>query len=206
MTTSVKLVRSDLVLDMAAIGTMAMEIQAEGRALDKKVQVALASASIFAHLHGNVTPLNNVLESLSKGMRTIAAKSYAEAFAPVRWNKKKKEFATQTEARHADILADDASEKAQALLAQILTVEWLDFKPEPDFKAKDSASMTERLIKSMVNTMDEGDNRNDVAAEDIAALRAALDTIKANQASRAAARAEAALLAEMEAEEAAQAA
>lgn len=203
MSNSVKLVRSDLVLDMAAIGNMAMEIQAEGRALDKKVQVALASSTIFAHLHGNVTPLNNVLDSLSKGMRTIAAKSYAEAFAPVRWNKKKKEFATQTEARHADILAEDATEAAQSLLEKILTVEWLDFKPEPEFKAKDAASMTERLIKSMVSTMDDGDIRNDVSAEDIAALRAALDTIKVNQANRAAARAEAVLMAELEAEEAA---
>ncbi|MGL4640285.1 MAG: hypothetical protein ACRCVX_11255 [Shewanella sp.] len=190
---NVKLVRGDLVLDGGAINELSMTIKAEGRAQDKRIQIALASATIFAHMHGNVTPLNNVLESLAKGMRTNAAKAYAEAFAPVRWNKKRKEFATQTERRHADILADDASDEAAELLGKILNVEWLDFKPEPEFKSKDAASMTERLIKSMMNTIDEGDDRNDVTADDVAALRAALDQIKVNQAARLAAKAAAAL-------------
>ncbi|MGL4518665.1 MAG: hypothetical protein ACRCUJ_02900 [Phocaeicola sp.] len=200
MTTSVKLVRTDLVLDGNAIAELSMVIQAEGRAQDKRVQVALASATIFAHMHGNVTPLNQVLVSLSKGMRTNAAKAYAEDMAPVRWNKKKKEFATQTEARHADILEEGASDAAKALLATILETEWLSYKPEGDFKPKDAASMTERLIKSMISTMDDGDERNDVHADDVTALRQALETIKQQQAQRVAAKAAAALAAADEAE------
>ncbi|MGL4519226.1 MAG: hypothetical protein ACRCUJ_06020, partial [Phocaeicola sp.] len=131
---SVKISLANVIRDAAGISALAVSIQKMGKKLDKDIQIALASAAIHAHEHGQVTPLNDVLDKLPSGARGNAARAYVEAFAPVRWHKKNKAFTCDADKMKADILAEDASEETKAFLVDLLETEWLGFKPEGDFK------------------------------------------------------------------------
>lgn len=147
-------------------------IKAEGAKLDKQIQIALASGAIHAHVHGDWGMAITALESLSKGMRTTAARGYIEAFYPVRWNKKTKTFVFEKSLRFADI---ETNPELTDMYQALLTTDWLSFKPAKETTIVDTVGSVEALIKRLTNAMETEGNK--VSQVEIDILARAMDEI-----------------------------
>lgn len=179
---TLKIAISDIIIGTDAINAASLEVKAEGAKLDKQIQIVLASACIHAHQHGDFTMVNTVVNNLSKGIRSNAAKGYGEAFGPVRWNKKDKAFVFDANKRRAEVLTDAAHAD---FLKNLLETDWLSFRPEPEFRAIDTVTSAESLVKRLSGAMlEEG---HTVAQDEIDVLTQAIAEINRIRGAKAAA-------------------
>lgn len=178
ITNDFKITLAQVISGTDAIVAAAKNVKAEGKKLDQQIQVVLASGALHAHIHGDWTIANTVIENLSRGIRTNAAKGYVEAFYPVRFNKKTKAFVYSKEKRLSDVTEN---KERKEFLDALLTTDWLCFKPETDFVPVDAVSACESLVKRLAKAME--DDRNMVSAAEIEVLKAAMGqiaTLRAN--------------------------
>lgn len=181
------------VLSRSAMGAAIESIKLEGKKYDQSIQIALVSGALHAHKHGDFDLLNQIIASLSAGLRTNAARDWVLEFGPVKWDKKKKAFIHAPSKVIANIVSgDDADsyamvEETKAKLEKMLNTDWLSFRPEKDFKPSSAAETLEKMIGSLEKKEGKGKDgiMHDVHAEDLAVLRAALDQLKANAGRRA---------------------
>ncbi|MGL5583207.1 MAG: hypothetical protein ACRDCE_19925 [Cetobacterium sp.] len=166
------IVSTDLVKGTNNIAGFIGEIATTGKKLDRMIQIGLCSVVAHAHAHGDYTQVNNIIESLPAGVRTNAARSFVESFAPVRWNKKTKKFVFEGSKR-------DENFEGSAKFNTMMSTDWLSFKADKngadDFKQFDTVNAVESMIKRVKKAME--DERNNISAEEIAIMENAMAAI-----------------------------
>ncbi|MGL5014166.1 MAG: hypothetical protein ACRC6V_07750 [Bacteroidales bacterium] len=181
------------VISRSQMGAAIESVKLEGKKLDQSIQSVLVSGAIHAHVHGDFDVLNTVIAALSAGLRTNAARDWILDFAPVKWDKKKKEFVWSASKRIQNIVTgDDAGTYAEvaetkAKLDAMLSTDWLSYRPERDFTPVNTVDKLESFITSLGKKVGKGEDgvMHDVHTEDLDLLTAALEQIKANAGRRA---------------------
>lgn len=106
---------------MAAIGKIAKT----AAKLTKDVQTVAVECALHAVDHGNVTPANELVESLGKGMRRASLRAWFETNTPMFIPKGKDKFGFDSERAKA-MRAEDRA----ALRERLMALAWEDAKPE----------------------------------------------------------------------------
>ncbi|WXX18533.1 hypothetical protein TacPo2_78 [Pantoea bacteriophage TacPo2] len=177
---------NDIIRDAAGINSLADTIMAEGKKLDGMIHLALASATVLAHEHGDITVLNRVISKLSAGIRSNAARAFAETFAPVTFDKKAKEFRFNKNKRNEAFIDSEAAK-------EMCETVWTKFRPEPEYKPMNLADSFTKLIDRAQSDMEKNDSISEAQIallrgfqEQLAALQAKEATEKASAAAEAA--------------------
>lgn len=177
--------KAAIIREVSEINNLADTIQAEGKKLDTMIHIALASSVVLAHEHGDITVLNRVITKLSAGIRTNAARAFAEKFAPVTFDKKGKEFRFNKQKRNEGFIDSEAA-------SDMCDTPWTAFRPEPEYKPMNLADSFTKLIDRASNDMEKNEN---ISEAQIALLRGfqeqlvALQTKEASEKATAAAEA-----------------
>lgn len=106
---------------MAAIG----KIGKAAAKLTKDVQAVAVECALHAVDHGNVTPANELVESLGKGMRRASLRAWFETNTPMFIPKGKDKFGFDGQ-RAKDMKAEDRA----AIRERLMALPWEDAKPE----------------------------------------------------------------------------
>lgn len=106
---------------MAAIG----KIGKAAAKLTKDVQTVAVECALHAVDHGNVTPANELVESLGKGMRRASLRAWFETNTPMFIPKGKDKFGFDGERAKA-MRAEDRA----ALRERLMALPWEEAKPE----------------------------------------------------------------------------
>ncbi|MGL6098762.1 MAG: hypothetical protein ACRC0G_03945 [Fusobacteriaceae bacterium] len=181
------------VISRSQMGAAIESVKLEGKKLDQSIQCVLVSGAIHAHVHGDYDILNQVVGALSAGLRTNAARDWILDFAPVKWDKKKKEFVWSASKRIENIVTGTDSDtyaevaETKAKLDAMLSTDWLSYRPERDFTPVNTVDKLESFITSLGKKIGKGEDgvMHDVHQEDLDLLGAALAQIKANAGRRA---------------------
>ena len=142
----------EIMTDKAAIVAGIASVANRGKKLDGDIQnLALATAN-HAHLHGDVTLLNDLYKALGKGVRHAAMTAWLLAFAPVVANKDK---ASKAELPFSFEKAKKASgDELEKLMAEgdAEGSKWYDMKPSPNpDQVFDAFEKLKALLKSADN-------------------------------------------------------
>lgn len=166
--------RTNLIRETAQLTAFFGEVKATGKKLDNDIQLALCSAVVHLHTHGTIVIANNAIESLSKGMRSNAARDFMMEFGPVNWNDKKKAFVFAAKKRVENF---EETEKFEEMLATM----WLTFRPEPEYKPFDAAAQLASLIKRAERHLADPKEKDLVSQEELAMLKTLADAIGASR-------------------------
>lgn len=173
--------RDNIIRDSAALTSYMGEVKKTGKALDKSIQIMLASACAHLHQHGTIDVVNTALDSVNKGARLNAAKEYIERFAPANWNEKAKKFVY---AKGKKLENFEETPKFQTMLDTF----WADLKPEAPFRGFDFAAQLAALLKkakdaneSVGALTDEDKAKVKVSAAEIEALEILAKSIEATR-------------------------
>ena len=130
---------------MAAIG----RIGKAAAKLTKDVQTVAVECALHAVDHGNVTPANELVESLGKGMRRASLRAWFETNTPMFIPKGKDKFGFDGQ-RAKDMRAEDRA----ALRERLMALPWEDAKPEEKvvsvFDVSDAFDKFIKRVESMV--------------------------------------------------------
>ena len=121
----------------ADIEKAAKSIKTRSGSLSKDTHIALVSAIKHIEEHGNVQPLNAIIDGMSKGLGN-RAKAWAEAFGKVTWDGKQK------------FLAFDKSKTSNVSGALNVPFDSNEFKQEAEYKAIDLMDSLEVFVKRML--------------------------------------------------------
>lgn len=163
---------NDLIRNADGVNSLADTVAAEGKKLDGMIHLALASAVVLVHEHGDVTVLNRVISKLSAGIRTNAARAFAETYAPVTFDKKEKAFRFNKHKRNEDFINSEAAK-------EMCETVWTKFRPEPEYKPMNLADSFNKLIDRAANDMDKNET---ISEEQIALMRGFAEQLAALQA------------------------
>ncbi|WWV91996.1 hypothetical protein [Escherichia phage PJNS034] len=178
---------ADLIRNADGVNSLADSIQSEGKKLDNMIHLALASATVLVHEHGDVTVLNRVINKLSSGVRTNAARAFAETFAPVTFDKKAKEFRFNKHKRNEAFIDSEAAK-------EMCETVWTKFRPEPEYKPMNLADSFTKLIDRAANDMDKNDTISEAQIALLRSFQEQLVTLQTKEAAeRDAAKAQAAI-------------
>lgn len=126
---------------MAAIG----KIGKAAAKLTKDVQTVAVECAIHAVEHGNVTPANELVESLGKGMRRASLRAWFEANTPMFLPKGKDKFGFD-----AGRAKKMKAEGIPALREKLAALPWEDAKPEaPVVSIFDVSDAFDKFMKRM---------------------------------------------------------
>lgn len=153
--------KSQLINSVSGINALADSIHAEGTKLDSMIHIALASATVNAHVSGDYTTINRLIAKLTSGIRTNAARAFIEHYAPVTFDKKAKEFIFNKHKRNEAFMDSE-------LCQEMCDTVWTKFKPEPEYKPLDMAKAVEQLLKRAVDRKD--DEREAISDAQIALI------------------------------------
>lgn len=117
--------------------------------LTKDVQTVAVECALHAVDHGNVTPANELVESLGKGMRRASLRAWFETNTPMFIPKGKDKFGFDGQ-RAKDMRAEDRA----ALRERLMALPWEDAKPEEKvvsvFDVSDAFDKFIKRVESMV--------------------------------------------------------
>ena len=154
----------DIIKDAATLTKAIKAIKAADTKLDTMIHQAAASCLYQVAEHGNTTPINSLVESLSKRNRINALLAWAEHYGAVRFDEKTKTLK----------FVKDKETDLDAAIAQPF---WL-FKPEAPYKPVDLDVLLAQLIKKAEAALkDEGEDpelagKNKIDLDKLAKLKA----------------------------------
>lgn len=129
-----------VLLDKAGIEKLIESISKTGKKLDNDIQHALQCCSIHAHLHGDITLLQNLCMGLNKGTRSNAVLGWIEQFAPVKFDADGSfQFFRGYEAK-------DGGTRAARIQRIETATHWTELRPEPKFVPFDLEAQLLRLL------------------------------------------------------------
>jgi hypothetical protein len=99
-------------------------IKRRGKRLDKDIQSAALGAIAHHALHGQVGPINNLIDAMPAGSRVNALREYIETFGAVTYDPAIKKF-VHSKIKKADIKG-------------ALKSTWTSHKPDPEYKPLDN--------------------------------------------------------------------
>lgn len=117
--------------------------------LTKDVQTVAVECALHAVDHGNVTPANELVDNLGKGMRRASLRAWFEKHTPMYLPKGKDKFALDSE-RAKTMRAEDRA----ALRERLTALPWEDAKPEEKvvsvFDVADAVDKFMKRVEGMV--------------------------------------------------------
>lgn len=144
--------------DMAALNKAIKSIAGRTTRLENDIWVAAISCAWHIEKDKQVTPLNNLIAALGKGIRTNAVMAYAETFMAVKRDEETKKF-KYDKTRTTDL--PGCARKSP-----------FEFKPEPEYKPLSLPAALARLVKQAESHADKQDPRDIIPSDMLVALRA----------------------------------
>lgn len=143
--------------DLKALNKAIKSIATRASKLENDIWIAALSCAWHIKQDNQVTPLNNLIEALGKGIRTNAVKAYAETFMAVKWDEKSKKF------KYDGSKATDMPGCARKSP--------FEFKPEAEYKPINLPAALARLVKQAEAHAEKGDPRDLIPSDMLIALR-----------------------------------
>jgi hypothetical protein len=117
--------------------------------LTKDVQTVAVECALHAAVHGNVTPANELVNNLGKGMRRASLRAWFERHTPMYLPKGKDQFSLDSQ-RAKDLRAGDL----EAYREELMAMPWEDAKPEEKvvsiFDVADAVDKFMKRVEGMV--------------------------------------------------------
>ena len=148
-----------LITGTAAICKAIDSIATRGKRLDRDIQVAALSAMQHHVEHGDTTLINRLVESMPKGSRVNALRTYIETFGAVIYDQENKRFA---HSKSKTFRLDDA-----------MQVLWTEFKPETEYQSiTDPMQLVKQLTQRLETDIANMGDKSKVDPAMIAQLKA----------------------------------
>jgi len=121
--------------DPSDISKAIKSIKSRGARLDNDIWIAAVSAMLNHSSFGSTNLLNDLVAAMPQGSRVNALRTFITAFGAVKWHNKKGIFVHDKQGSFD--------------LEGAMSISWVEFKPEPDYKPIDAIALIKALIKKV---------------------------------------------------------
>lgn len=171
-----------------SVGTSLHKAKRTGKLWETQVQIAAMNAALHAHVHGNITAVNDLVNQLPKGARSNTLKAWFETHAPVVWQKvivegketKDERFFYMSEKAKDIVLNGDKGKVSPAcpVAVAMSSDNWGSHKTEPEYKPVSFWAMMESTLKKLEGAAAKNNELDDIDTGDLQEMRAQFELLK----------------------------